>query len=230
MIMMRSLSFGGEAVARYNRIRWLTLILAGLMFLSGCSGGDGETTAPALDGSGGLVCLEYSRYSGAFPEDGTGREVTNVAAMLVRNESAEYLDYATVECLIGDSTGTFEITGLPPGATAWVLEKDAMTLEDGVLFTAKDCEKYSFRSDAILSTDSLSVQADGSTLTVTNTSDKTLENVCVYYKTVYSDGNYFGGITYMLSFDTLEPDGTAQKQSSHFGADSRIVRYSFQES
>lgn len=214
---------------RHNRIRWLALIMVGLLFLSGCSGGTAETTAPT-DNFGGLVCLEYSRFSGTFPEDGSGREVTNVAAMLVYNSSTEFLDYATVECTIGSGTGTFQITGLPPGATVWVLEKDAQTISEGEAFTARECEQYAYRSDAVMSTDLLSLKADGSTLTVTNVSDKTLENVCVYYKTVHSDGHYFGGISYMLSFGNLVPGESAQKQSSHFGSDSKIVRYSFQES
>lgn len=220
---------GGEAVTRHNRIRWLILIMAGLLILSGCSEEPEETTG-STDNFGGLVCLEYSRFSGSFPEDGSGREVTDVAAMLVYNSSSEFLDYATVECSIGSSTGTFQITGLPPGATAWVLEQDARTVSDGDTFTARTCEQYAYRSDAVMSTELLSVEPDGSTLTVKNVSDKTLENVCVYYKSLHSDGHYFGGICYMLNFGTLDPGESAQKQSSHFGSDSKIVRYSFQES
>lgn len=216
-------------MGRYNRIRWLALVMAGLLFLSGCSGGEPEPTAQVGD-FGGLVCMEYSRYTGSFPEDGSGRQVENVAAILVHNSSDQFLDYAMVKAQVGDQTGTFYVTGLPPGGTAWVLEKDGLTLTPDETFRAESCEDYFYRENAVIRTDDLSVSAEGNVLTVTNESDKTLKNVCVYYKTVHEDGNYFGGITYLLSFDTMEPGQTLTKQSSHYGASSRIVRYSYQES
>ena len=202
----------------------------GVLTLCGCAPRESEPPETTGDEDGGLVCVQYSRFSGTFPEDGTGRQVKSVAAILVHNDSGEFLDYANVTCVIGSESGTFQVTGLPPGATAWVLEKDAKTVAADDYFGAMQCEKYSFRSDAVMSTDKLSVKAEGNTLTVTNQSGKTLKNVCVYYKTVHDDGNYFGGITYMLNFGNLEPGASAQKQSSHYGSDSRIVRYSFQES
>lgn len=216
---------------RHNRIRWLTLVLAGLMFLSGCSGGtDPPASEPTVGNFGGLVCLEYSRFTGSFPEDGSGRQVSNVAALRVLNSSDQFLDYAVVECKVGDRDGTFEIKGLPPGGIVWVMEKDALSLSEGDPFYATKCDDYVFRPDAIMSTDRLSVTADGDTLTVTNRSDKTLENVCVYYKSARPDGDYLGGISYMLGFGTLAPGDSARKQSGHFGEGSKIVRYSFQES
>lgn len=215
-------------MSRYNRICLLAVILAGVMLFSGCIGPGDDTTPTAAD-LGGLVCLEYSRYTGAFPEDGSGRQVSNVAAMLVRNSSSEFLDYATILCDVGGQSGTFQITGVPPGGTVWVLEQSGLSLKEGDRFAATECEEYYFRPDAVMRTDQLSVKVDGNSLTVTNASEKRLKNVCVYYKTVHSDGNYFGGITYMLNFGDLEPGASAQKQSSHFGSDSKIVRYSFQE-
>lgn len=174
--------------------------------------------------------MEYSRYTGIFPEDGSGREVEEVAAILVHNSSNRFLDYATVEAVVGTQTGTFYVTGLPPGGTAWVLEKNGLTLTPGEKFEAKSCTDYYFRDEAILQTDDLKVEPQGSSLTVTNQTKKTLKNVCIYYKTVHEDGRYFGGITYLLAFDDLEPDQTVTKQSVHFGSSSRIVRYSYQES
>lgn len=215
---------------RNNRIRWLSLVFAGLLFLSGCTGTGPGAGEAEVQNFGGLVCLEYSRYSGPFPEDGSGRSVENVAAMKVHNSSDRFLDYATVECQVGTHTGTFQITGLPPGATVWVLEQEGMTLTAEDVFQARTCDDYVFREDAVLTTDKLTTRADGNTLAVTNDSGQTLENVCVYYKTVHSDGNYFGGITYMLNFGDLDPGQSVSKQSSHFGESSKIVRYSFQES
>lgn len=212
---------------RTNRI--LCVLLAA-MLLTGCSRQAAQNEEPKVQNRGGLVCLEYSRYTGPFPEDGTLREVENVAAILVRNSSDQFLDIATVQCRVGTQIGTFKVTGLPPGGTAWVLEETAMTLTPEEEFSAFECEDYYFKEDAVITTDQVTVTASGNTLTATNKSGKTLENVCVYYKTVHEDGFYFGGITYLLDFGTLAPGEQVSKQSAHFSESSRIVRYSFQES
>lgn len=203
------------------------LVLLVSSLLVGCR--ETADPEPVVKDFGGLVCMEYSRYTGPFPEDGSGRAVEDVAAIRVHNSSGEFLDYAMVECQVGDQIGKFKITGLPPGGTVWALEQSGMTLAPEDTFQAEECKDYFFRPDAIMSTQDLSTKVDGNTMTVTNQSDKTLKNVCVYYKTVHQDGNYFGGITYMLKFDTLGPGESMEKQSAYFGKDSRIVRYSYQE-
>lgn len=211
----------------------LALSLAGLLMMGGCADAapvatQPVATSPAENWADELVCVEYSRFSGAFPEDGTGRQVTNVAAMLVRNDSGRFLDYALIQCDIGGGTGTFKVTGLPVGASAWVLEQSGMTVSVDDTFQVSACQDYAYRDDVVADTDRLTVTAEDNTVTVTNVSADTLFNVCIYYKAVHTDGNYFGGITYMLAFDTLEPGQSMQKQSSHFGPDTQIVRYSFQ--
>lgn len=216
---------GGECVPGNNRIRWLMILVATVVLISGCT----PRQEPEKVNFGGLVCMEYSRYTGTFPEDGSGRQVENVAAILVHNSSNQFLDFATVEAVVGSNNGTFYVTGLPPGGTAWVLEKNGLTLTPDEKFEARSCEDYYFRDDALLQTDDLKVEPQGNSLTVTNKSKKTLKNVCVYYKTVHEDGRYFGGITYLLGFDDLEPGQSVTKQSNHFGSSSRIVRYSYQE-
>lgn len=215
---------------RSKRISALCLLAGWMLLCSGCAPGSEKAEPSAITAFGNLECVQYSSFSGTFPEDGSGREVNNVAAILVHNSSAEFLDYAKVSCAIGNESGTFLVTGLPPGATAWVLEKDAKTVEADEDFAALQCREYSFRQDAVMATDKLAVSASGNTVTVVNQSGQMLRNVCLYYKSVHEDGHYFGGITYMLSFGDLAPGETAQKQSSHYGAQSQIVRYSFQES
>lgn len=213
--------------------QWLGILLAGIMMLSGCTNPSPqeaatEVTNPAQLSEHDLVCLEYSSFTGAFPEDGTGRGVQNVAAMLIRNDSGKFLDYALVVCDIGQGSGTFKVTGLPAGESVWVLEQTGKTLAPQDRFEVSKCEEYVFRSDAVETTDKLSVKVNNGHITVTNTSQETLENVCLYYKIRHSDGNFFGGITYMLGFDTMKPGSSVQKQSGHFGTGAEIVRYSFQ--
>jgi hypothetical protein len=188
----------------------------------------GADVRPA--GSGELECLEYSSYTGAFPEDGTYRAVENVAAMRIRNGTGQYLDRAVVKCNIAGKEGVFEVTGIPPGGTVWVMEKTGMTIAEGDTFLAISTGECAFRPDAVMETDKISVTSRGSTLQITNESDETLPELCLYYKDVHPDGNYFGGITYRKECGTLEPGQTVKVEAPHFTKDSQIVRYSWNDS
>lgn len=201
----------------------------------GCDEADVDTTQPYYGppvteykpSSAELYCAEITRYSGAYVEDGKNEQVENVAAILVENRSRQFLDLAKVTYNVGDKVATFVVTGLPAGEKAWVLEAEKMQIEGTPTFEFLDCES-TFRKDAVLTTKLLDVQTKDNVLTVENKADKPLSNVCVYYKNVNSDGNFLGGITYMISFDTLDKGEAAQKESAHFGENSRIVRYSYQ--
>lgn len=218
---------------RNNRIRMLCGLMALLMLpFYGCARGDADGTQPTSGKTnlsfGGIVCMEYSRYSGICPE--TDKQVTNAAAMLIHNSSPDFLEYATIEATVGKEKGTFRVTGLPPGAMVWVLEQSGLTVAEGETFEASQCEDFYYNTGAVMSTDKLKVDINGNTLTVTNRTDKTLENVALYYKTVGKDGIYLGGRSFLLSFGNLPPGESASKAAGHFGPDSKIVRYSFQES
>ena len=189
-------------------------------------GGEDSTTIRRAT-SADLYCLEFSRYSGSFVEDGSNEPVTGVAAALIENRSREFLDLATVTYDVGGKTAEFVVTGLPPGGRAWVLESNRMTVGYEVQFEFLECTS-SFRQDAVLHTESLELYSVNNTLTVRNDCDRTLENVCVYYKEVNDDGAYLGGITYMMTFGTLEPGQSVDNESAHFSENSRIVRYSYQ--
>lgn len=212
-------------------------VMLSVCFLGGCSEGEGDTDtttvatsammleAPAS--SADLYCLEFNSYSGVFVEDGKNEEVQDIAAILVENRSKVFLDRATIRYRYGADTATFVVTGLPAGEKCWVMEANKMPLDGKHEFEFIECVS-AFKEDAVLTTDKLTVDAKDNTLTVTNTSKEVLKNVCVYYKNTFDDGNYFGGITYMMAFDNLSPGESLQKESGHFTDTSEIVRYSFQ--
>lgn len=218
---------GGEAVKRTNCILLCCLLLLASV-LPGCAQKQsGVDVLPP--GSGELECLEYSSYSGVFPEDGTYRSVENVAAMRIRNGTGQFLDRAVIKCNIAGREGVFEVTGIPPGGTAWVLEKTGMTVSKDDTFRVIHTGEYSLRKDAVMDTDKVSVKSRGSTLQITNESDKPLPELCLYYKDIHPDGNYFGGITYRKECGTLEPGQTVKVEAPHFTKDSQIVRYSWKD-
>lgn len=211
----------------WKKLRFICTILVFLL-MAGCAPAEPAPqptqTAPS---SGDLTCLEISRFTGKFVEDGGDEAVTDVAAILVSNDTGYFLDHATVTYTVGERTATFQVAGLPAGRRAWVLEQNRMTIGDGDELVFQDC-KTSFNPGAVLNTDDLEVTRQGHTVTVKNLTDTTLNNVCIYYKNQMEDGTFLGGIAYLVSFDTLEPGESAQNSAKHFSEDSVIVRYSYQ--
>lgn len=212
--------------------KWISIVLALMLLLSGCSNrGAGDpttdTTAPGTRPAGNLICVEISRFSGGFVEDGSDTQVQDVAAILVANNTGKFLELATVTYQVGDRTAVFRVTGLPSGKRAWVLESNRLTLSDGDELVLEDCQE-TYNPNAILFSDALEVSRQGHSLTLTNISDKRLSNVVVYYKNTLKDGSYMGGITYFISFGDLAPGDSVTKAKDHFGDNSEIVRFSYQ--
>ena len=216
------------------RKKMICACLAAVLMLSGCAGqgtqknsnptGESTEAVPPIKD---LVCLEISRFSGGFVEDGTYEQVRDVAAILVANDTDKYLDLATVTYKVGERTATFLVTGLTSGKKVWVLESDRLTLADGDELVLEDC-KETYNPNAVLTTQDLAVQRQGNSLTLTNTTDRKLSNVAVYYKNTLEDGTFMGGITYLIAFGDMEPGAAVTKLADHFGENSEIVRYSYQ--
>lgn len=217
--------------------KWMACILALALALCGC--GEAPDSPPSTEdatqpttpkATGNLICVEISRFNGDFVEDGTDERVQDVAAILVANNTGKFLELATVTYQVGDRTATFLVTGLPSGRRAWVLESNRMSITEGDELVLEEC-KDTYNPNAMETTDALAVSRQGKSLTVTNVSGKTLNNVVVYYKNTVSaeDTTFLGGITYYIVYGKMEPGDTLTQSKDHFGATSEIVRYSYQE-
>lgn len=171
-----------------------------------------------------LLCRKYARFSGQYVEDGRDELVENVAAILVTNKSDQFLDLATLTYDIDGEIAEFIVTGLPAGRSAWVMEATGMVIPNDAVFTFVKTVT-SFRGDVTADPEEISMYADANMLTAVNNTDRTLEDVFVYYKTLHTDGSFFGGITYRVEFGTLEPGASAQALAGHFNSDNtEIVR------
>lgn len=177
--------------------------------------------------SADLYCEEFTVFSGVFVENGKNEEVEDVAAILVENRSDAFLDRANISYKYGDEKALFVVTGLPAGEKCWVLEKNKMKVDGKHKFEFNNCTT-AFNSNAIEVSEHLTTETNDNVVKVTNTSRHTLENVCVYYKNTFDDGNYFGGITYVLAFGELGPGESMEKESAHFSDKSAIVKFSYQ--
>lgn len=191
----------------------------------------GQPTQPPNEAvsSNDLLVSDFSLFSGQYPEDGRDELVENVAAILVTNRSDRFLDVATLTYDIDGKTATFVVTGLPPGRSAWVMEASKLKASHSSKFVFID-SVTSYRDDVVAETDRVSVTAKGNMLTAVNNTGQVLENVTVYYRSVHTDGNFFGGITYLVSFGTIGPGQSVETMAGHFDEDSsEIVRIGWQD-
>lgn len=228
---------------RDRRRRWISGLaiamgILAVVLLLGWAGADaldsdeqteseGTSQRPQADDL--LSCESFSSFSGQYVEDGSDIPVENVAAMLVTNHTEDFLDLATIEYEIDGKPAIFMVTGLPAGKSAWVMEKNQMTIVDGAEFKYID-KTTGFKSDVVNTTDKITLSADGNMLTAVNNTDEKLEGVFVYYKTLHTDGNYFGGITYMTTFGDLEPGEKKTELAGHYDKDkTEIVRIGWKE-
>ena len=176
-----------------------------------------------------LICADIGLYNGAFVEDGSDEPVENVAALLITNGSAQYLDLAKLTYEIDGQEAVFMVTGLPAGASAWVLENSRMTASAESQIRHKETVT-SFRENAVSTLEGVDLAFNGTMLKATNATDKTIKALTVYYKVLHDDGNYLGGITYMVTFGDLEPGQSAEKIAGHFRLDkAQIVRIGYVE-
>lgn len=193
---------------------------------SGGSSSGTESKYPKIAG-GKITCDSFGRYTGQYVEDGRDELVESVAAVLVTNKSSEYLEYATLTFDVDGSAANFIVTGLPAGASAWVMDANKLEIGSGASFTYQNCSSQ-FRTDVDASSDEVELKADGNMLTATNKTDQTMNHVVVYYRVMHTDGNYLGGITYTVNFDTLGPGESKEVLAGHYSAaDSEIVRVSW---
>ena len=76
-----------------------------------------------------LTIQRINGYSGMFIEDGSDKEVKNVAAIQVKNTSKQVVEYAQIELYNGDKKLVFEVSTLPANSSAVVMEKNKTTFD-----------------------------------------------------------------------------------------------------
>lgn len=206
----------------------IALLLAALLLLSGCALEEpkGTETAPTVNTipieptmpdtteDRKLLFVDYASYSGGYMEDMTDEPVESVAAVLVKNVSNEYLDYARLTFEIEGKQATFEVTGLAAGSSAWVLEKNRLQVGTDAKYRFVDSAS-GYLGGVICQSEELTVTPGEGILTVRNETEVTMHDVYVYYKRVHEDGNYFGGITYRRSIGTLQPGEQVELVAGH---------------
>ena len=161
-------------------------------------------------------------YDGPFYEDGTGREVLDIAALEICNQGDVVIPYACIIVKTEKREYLFQATMIPVDTPVLVQESHAQpyfTEEIVNIFgwnTVRKCSK----------TYDISIKETGiAELTLKNNSADRAENLTVYYRTYYSEGNvYCGGKAFSVKIPPIEPGETKKLHPEYYVSGySRIV-------
>ena len=165
-----------------------------------------------------LTIQRINGYSGMFIEDGSDKEVKNVAAIQVKNTSKQVVEYAQIELYNGDKKLVFEVSTLPANSSAVVMEKSKTTFDSSKNVTyGKSTVAYTDKLEK--SSDIKYKVLDNNGIEVTNKSKKDIGCVRVFYKYKSEEGYYVGGITYVAKVNNLKAGTSETIYPSHFATD-----------
>lgn len=180
-----------------------------------------STPAPAdsvsIDLGSGLEITNISRFAGSFIEDGSDDVLSDVCAITVKNNAAATVQYAHITLSGGEGSYEFDLSTLPSGASAQLLELSRQLLPertDGL--TASLSSFAPFDTEPTLCEDAISIDAQDTAITITNVSGSDITGqIYVYYKSAYGD-LYIGGITYRTGVSGLAAGESTTLYASHY--------------
>lgn len=168
----------------------------------------------------GLVITDIGKYAGVFMEDGSDEPVSNILMIQVENTTGKDLYLAQIKLEYGDKTAVFQVTNLPNGAKAILLEQQRMSYTVQMPQSAS-VENVAFTTEFSMLADQLEVTALNGVINVKNISGKDIpEDIYVYYKN-YVGNLYYGGITYRILIEGgLKAGEIRQLMASRFNQSS----------
>ena len=165
-----------------------------------------------------MEILSIGQYSGKFLEDGSDTDKENILAIVVKNTSDKVIDYGEITMKISGKSGTlkFKVTNLKPGASALVMESSGeveFNTQDRYIYVGSNSNTIKSTS---LKEDEVAITTKGNKITVENLTDKNINKVYVYYKTVSTGNCYLGGVTYRLKLQNVRSGKSVSAESRHF--------------
>ena len=168
--------------------------------------------------------LQYiASYDGTFYEDGSNREVFNVAAAVVKNCGDSMISLAVFQVDTGQDSYRFEAMMIPPYSSVMVPEKNA-----------KQYCKCNVLSGSGWSVDAEPMPAypititpmDIGTLRITNISNEPLTKIQVFHKTYLQESDLFvGGIAFETVVEFVAPNSFAEVRPKFYAGGYSEILY-----
>lgn len=190
---------------------------------SGTSGNTGTAFSfPYTASIDELELVAVYNYSGYYIEDGSEDEIDSVAALEVTNLSDQAIEYATITLTADGKELNFEVSLLPAGETALVMEADKQSCSETASFTYGGSEIATL-SSLDMCEDQVTVSTDSGAVTVTNISGNDISELRLFYKNQLDTGEYVGGIAYTVKLEDLAAGESRTVYPSHFDPEYGVV-------
>lgn len=170
-----------------------------------------------------LVLESLECYSGPFWEDGSGKYVENVAALMICNPTNRMVEFAALAVEQNGQTLYFFAYALPPQSRCLALE---YTGKKGTVQETRSCRELYIRWDTqTFSREQIDYLGLGTGMTIINRDGRQISHVTVRYKQYVQDGEYYlGGAVHRVHLFSLQPEERRTLWPEHYDAShARIV-------
>ncbi len=165
-----------------------------------------------------LIANSLAMYEGDMIENETERFLVDAAALEVYNFGTEEIELAEVKLKFDQDELVFFGTNIPAGGRVLIIE------QSGKGWTQEPCGAcygwVQYTEEPPLPDGVLLLQdVDMGTVAVTNTTEKTLNDIWLFYKHyLYEDALYLGGITYIEVIPWIRPGQTLQIKPEYYAS------------
>jgi hypothetical protein len=164
----------------------------------------------------GLTAESLVCYDGPFLESDNREEVQGVTALLVRNNGKIGAVGGEIKLYQADRLLTFSFTQLPPGAAVLVLERSGQVYLREKVSGCGGNVRYSVSGWNPEDNFTFRELPPGG-LTITNTQNRAVKDVRLYYKSAYPEGGFcLGGQTWELLVGAMEAGETLCLYPEHY--------------
>ena len=170
-----------------------------------------------------LVIENLCAYDGNFIEDDSGREVQEVAAILLRNSGDTVVPFACVTVYTENCRYDFEACMLPPESSVLVPELNGQKLTQTNIVRTFGWTTVQQSSPKRISIEELGM----SSLRVTNRSGTKIKDLTLYHKTyVPEEGFYMGGKVFQTHIPFIAPGESVIVHPTNYASGySKVVHY-----
>lgn len=163
-----------------------------------------------------LVIEQVNSYNGIYFEDGSDREVSNVAAIVLRNNGQTCIEYVNITVKCNDILLQFVGSTLEAGERMIILEADGKNYQTGK-YTDCTADVASI-TELVMSENLVCVEEqENGKLLVTNLTEENIPCIRIFYKYYMDDVDvYVGGITYTAKVVDLNAGASCTVTPSHY--------------
>lgn len=161
---------------------------------------------------GGSLSIESLFQTDGFNPDCGNEEGEQIASMVLKNNSDQYLTKANITLTMADGSNlNFEVTHLPAGESAMAFSLENASISKDPICVDVSCDA-AFEDTASVVNHKVTATVSGMTVTLSNVSGQDLTDVVVYCRSPFGE-EYFGGITYSYTVNSLPANQSASLEA-----------------